>query len=482
MQTSGIMDILQSLISLVCQSDKEHHLFYRSVGLNHQQAFRQGDYNKQQALGIPPEIASSAEFRGYAFSNLELVRQNFLDVLMSPNSADILWHLYCTPAESSTALGILSPSLGRIEPIIRGGPNIYKLSGWMVHVLVGYEIVTKRIPEGVPPPSIDWPSEIANFFKKTLQPMYHSLDDVAKIVLHVAMLGHDIGVSKQILDHHIHGVPLVPAYLDELTIYETLARCHPELSFTDFIWAVQAVVEFHAFLSKLGREYNLQYSKECVDPFLESSKQSGWRVAFANKDFASILLMVTVADIIAVNDDLFSERKVRELTESYELFKRLLNNSYNQIDRGSGGYDRFKSFLGDHAQNEARSSFDQLIQSYDFDHDEVWQQIYDIREFNFAISFLGHFPYALDALLFVLLILYFIDSFLGIDHSDFNIVKVQFDPQINPEIVQPDLEKIRAIGSFKQLHFEAISDGWHIGQIKLTATYDGKLHELKVSK
>lgn len=476
------MDILQSLSSLACQSEKEYHAFYREIGLTHQQAFRQDEYDKQQALSIPPEIASSAEFGSFALNNLELIRQSFLDVLLSPDSADILWHLYCTPAESSTALGILSPSLGQIESIVRGGPNIYKLSGWVVHVLVGYGIVTKSIPEGVPPTAMGWSAEITNFFKNKLQPMYHSLDDAAKTVLHVAMLGHDIGVSKHILNHHIHGVPLVPAYLDELAIKKSLGQRHPELSFADFEWAVKAVVEFHAFLSNIGREYNLQYSKEYVDPLLESSQQSEWRVAFANNDFADMLLMITVGDVIAVNDNLFSVRKKQELTESYELLKRLLNGSYNQIDRESGGYDRFKAFLGDHVQNEEKAALDQFIQSYGFDNNEVWQRIYDIRKFDFAISLIGHFPNALDALLFLLLILYFIDSFLNIDHSAFNTIIVQFDPQIDPEIILPELEKIRTIGGFQHLHFMVIPDGWQLGQIKLTATYDGKLHDLKVSK
>ena len=159
----GTMSPLARLESQAMQGDY-FHAFFRERGLHLRRLYLEDNLDLQQATSIPPEVTPPAGLNNTIRENTEYLKNHFLQLLMSPASAEILWSLYCLPSqETQSTLGQLSPSLEALARVVRGGPNIYKMNGWLVHVLIGYSMVTSFIPKGELPQTIEWDAEVRKF-------------------------------------------------------------------------------------------------------------------------------------------------------------------------------------------------------------------------------------------------------------------------------------------------------------------------------
>jgi len=462
--TSNILDRIKSLVDPL---DFDFHTCFRQHSLYLREMYANKHNNHKQMTVIPVKVVPYKKFKEFVEDKVDHIRDNFLNLLMLPESAKILWFLHCSPAKASQSiLTELCPSLAAISQIVRAGPNVYKLSGWMIHVLVGYSIVTDYIPKGQLPSTIDWPSEVQTFIKNTMQPMYESLDAEDRIILHVGMLGHDIGVAIDITNHETHGVCLVKTYLKELNINrKTLKQQYKNLSFQDFLWAVKNIVRFHTFITRAGVEYSKDRSATDIADLLQSASTISWRMSFLQKKLARILFLIAVGDLIAVDDTLLNERKVKEMMKGYEMVESALNGNLCIVDHTQEGFDRFTAFLGDKNQ-VSRARLEQLISSFGYSAFDFLNKFCKIQELNFALSLTRYLPSTDTTVLLFLIIFCFIDENLGYATDSYAKICVVFDHSLDANILTSYLAAFNEKHSLSKLTCSTGKHSYMLGDME----------------
>lgn len=454
-------DLLKNIEEGVSDDSNNFHSFFRKRGLSLQRLFNKGLLDTQTALAYIPEIQIDEEFYDVVRQNVPILKRKFLSILLSKKSSKILWRLHCMPSKTSfTLLTEIVPALEAIAEVIRGGHNIYKLNGWVVHVLIGYSILTEYIPASKLPPTISWDREVRNFVSDVLRNKYRSLGKISQAILHVAMLCHDIGVSVSVEDHDRHGVALLPECLKEINITnESLRDNHINITLPEFVWRLKIVVRLHTFINRLGIEYSLKKSKMVINKIFLEEFNNQDRSSFIKDDLPAILLLVGVADLVAVDDKLFDSRMVRELTKGYETLLSLMCEADSPVDQVNGGYERFISFLGGKNSRPNRIEFENALTRFGYTADLFWTKFYNLEEVNFALSLLPFLPEAHDTLLSFLLLFSFIDLYCGTDIATYESTTVVFDHNLQPGSLMAVINqlKLQDINEY-QLYME--SDGW----------------------
>ncbi len=468
------MSILQNIESYVSSSTVDYHVFFRERGLALHESYKNNSFNLSAATSNPPEVSTSREFLDLVNTNLEYLSEHFLDLLMSPLSARILWALYCSTSDTHlTVLGKLCPSLANIAQAVRGGPNIYKLNGWIVHVLIGYGIITDYIHRGSLPSTLEWPSSILDYVNRTLRPIYNSLTDINKTILHAGMLGHDIGVSVDITDHNLHGIPLVSSFLEEIRITpETIGGISRELDFDDFTWAVKSIVKYHTFINRVGIEFSIQRSAFEIEQLVQSADTLPWRLTFLREHFFKLLLLVATGDLIAVDDSLFTERKAREMQDSWKFLELIINDNMHSLDPTSAGFKRFQGFLNDDNVSVSKTELDVELTSLGYVPDRFWTSFYHAQEFNFALSLVRFLPAATDALLIFVLIFLFIDFKFPDTPDIYHEIRVVFDHKLDTDVIETNLSDISQFLKSNQFKTLIKQDSLEINGLRLVLTDD----------
>jgi hypothetical protein len=306
--------------------------------------------------------------------------------------------------------------------------------------------------------------------KHKMKPIYESLDTEEQTILHVSVLGHDIGVAVDITNHEIHGIPLIPAFLRELNIdRSTLKQKCSNLSFADFVWAIQAVTRFHTFVNRVAIEYSKEWSAVEIAKLVDSASAISWRTAFLKEKFARILFLLGVGDLIAVDDILLNERKMEEMTEGYETVVSILSGNLHVSSQTDEGHLRFTGYLGDQNQ-KTRKEIERLVSSFGYDPDEFFTKFYRIREFNFALSLVRYLPSAYETVLVFLIIFRFIDEKIGSNSESYWTVRIIFDHVLDVDALVSCLREFSAANDLHTLRFSGNSGVCDLGNIKLTVS------------
>ncbi len=446
------MGIIEDLEELVERSDFGFESFFRERGIALRDRYHASELDLNAATEIPKEVISGSEFRLAVEGNLPDLKARMVDVVTSPVSARLLWHLYCTPiAEKHSALAHLVPTLADTIRVVRAGPNIYKMNGWLVHVLVGYSLATQYFPQGRLPATILWDSAVEEFCNERLKSAYHSLDRVARAVFHLAMLGHDIGVAKEVANHDVHGVPIVPKYLADLNVSRGALRQRGlEIHSSDLVWAAQGIVRFHTLINRAGVELSVDRVRSELAQLVESSSESSWRKGFIRRDYPTILLLLGTADLIAVNDELLTERKSQEVVAGYNMVVSLLGSEPRRDHSEAQGLARFRSFLSDSIFQVDKSTLDAVLVQLHQRPADFWMKFSALQEVDFALSLMRRMPTSSDALGAFVLIFAFIDQYIGEHLEDaYGSTCVKLDPNLELEKVVAEVRETSDLGSFR---------------------------------
>ena len=471
-------DLLLSIDKISLEPSSTYHSYFRARALKLKTAYEEGRLDQKMASTIPHDLVASEQFQTLISIQLPTIRDSLIDILLSKNSAQFFWSLYCSPSSGyHSVLTQLLPSLESIVHIIRGGPNIYKLNGWVVHVLVGYTFVAEYIPQGELPLFFDWPEKAKIFVHDTLKRIYNSLNHIDKLILHTAMLGHDIGVAININDHDTLGLPLVPSFLTQLGFKgETWSSITNEIPLQDFIWAIQAIIRFHTFINRVGVEFSISRSENELKEILKTTTANNWRSSFIQNSFARILLLVGTSDLVAVDDALLTNRKILGLEKGFELLLSLLDTKTVSRDPGAGGFERFKAFLDDNNWEVSRVELDDYLSSHGYLPSVFWEKFYRIQEFNFTLSLVQYLPTVLDTLIVFLVMFYFIDECLIGDATDYETVCIDFDHRLTPGFLYAQLLTSTDVESILESMTSKTKYYWRKGELELIFRTNGDRH------
>ena len=286
------------------------------------------------------------------------------------------------------------------------------------------------------------------------------------------MLGHDIGVAKGIKDHDKKGVPLVPRYLSELNITPgALNDFTPDVSLEDFTWAVEAIVRHHTMINRIGVEFSVERSRKELAK-LEGSADSDWRRTFLKDRLPSILMLVGVADLIAVDDALLSSRKVEEILDGARLMKSVLEPSSMPLDAEAEGFERFKHFLNDRIYDVAKEAMDESILNLGIRPLEYWAYFRYLEEFNFALSFARGLTRINDVLLLFATTFRFVNESIGSSTALYRETRVVFSPKLESEWFASRTDQLTPLPDFGSPEDHHGSDVTRLGPLFFKVTRD----------
>jgi len=476
-------DCLQCLESIAAATSFDFHAYFRQRSLEFKERYQDGTFPRAVATAPPTELSVDDDLRSLFETRMEDVRTHMLSVLTSSLSARILWSMYCCPLPGfHSALAGLCPSLGAITREVRGEPNIYKLSGWLVHVLAAYSTVTEYIPKGEAPATCHWQSEAREFFAFQLKREYEALDKTSRMILHTATLGHDIGVAVSVPGHETHGVPLVSRYLAELGITDAILRkAGFDVTLVDLTWAVESIVRNHTLINRVGIEFSRERTAEKMKTLLASAEGSAWRLSFL-KHFPGILVLLGVGDMMAVDDTLLTPRSIAQIHRAHEALESITRGQKEPHDYSQEGYQRFLHFLSDREKSRRRADLDTSLAQSSHAPDQFWRKFYWIQELHFALTLLRYLPDAEAALSIMVLLFDFIDSHVGQSDEDYGATRIEFSSDLKPaELKRTAAEIAKAQQAGRSTH-TCDEGSWRSGEVVLTCDRKPAYHRVSVDR
>lgn len=430
--------VIKSLSERVGHKPGVLHSYYRKLGLLLQK-FEKTTSERERIL-IEENIRKVKQtkhliefnVRNHVINNLEVIHQNFVDIFKCPNSSDMLWTLYeIETMPSVNALSELSNLFEQLSHVKRGGINIYKLNGWMVHVLVAYEVTNSDIPSGTPPASISWEHNIQTLFRTKLKTIYSSITPTGKFLLKIGTLAHDIGVVKAIQDHEINGPKYLKSFFSDLNINpRALKKVGVEIDSQNLFDAISLIIRYHTFINRVGTEYsdarickeiNYLHQRFQDDPFMED---------YVRNDFIKMLLIIGIGDMIAVDDNLITERNLHRIFSSYEYIEGMHRGGGIVRSLKDSALSRLTAFVSDDQQDSLIRDLTGILNEYDYDENKLLFQLYHIQEIDFGMPTLKPLNSSYSVVKILCIIFIIIEAKFGTTFEQLSRTRVIFDYNI----------------------------------------------------
>ena len=433
-----INHVIKSLSGSVGHKPSTFHSYYRKLGLLLQKFEK--TTSKRERIIIEENIRKvkqtkpliESNVRNQVLNNLEVIHQNFVDIFKCQNSSDMLWTLHeIETMPNVNALSEFSNLFEQLSHVKRGGINIYKLNGWMVHVLVAYEVANSDIPSGTPPASISWENTIQTLFRTKLKTIYSSITPTGQFLLKIGTLAHDIGVVKAIQDHEINGPDYLKSFFNDLNINpRTLKKVGVEIDSQSLFDAISLIIRYHTFINRVGTEYsdarickeiNYLHQRFQDNPFMED---------YVRNDFIKMLLIIGIGDTIAVDDNLITERNLHRIFSSYEYIEGMHRGGGIVRSLKDIALSRLTAFVSGDQQDSLIRNLTGILNKFNYDKNKFLFQLYHIQEIDFGMPTLKplNSPYLVVKILCIIFIV--IETKLGTTFEQLSRTRVIFDNNI----------------------------------------------------
>ena len=307
--------------------------------------------------------------------DFEVLKQNFINLLLDQNSAKLLWILYSKYDKNENYIDKLSEILKEKNKIIRGGTNTYKMNGWMAHTIYAYQISNYNIPLN---------KELINFNKnkenknqiEELNKIYKKLTKESKFILKIFCLIHDIGVIESISNHDILGAKYVFQVLSEIGLTkEKLKELKINIELEDFIKVMEILVSYHTLISTLSTEG----SDEFVENSYKNLIQNIPNIDSVKYQVPEILFLMGYGDIIAVDEILMDVGKYKRTKECYMFFKEITENKEHCRDRRKVVIERICDTSGCISYENLQIKIDDILNKLNIDKDRFIDDMYNIK-------------------------------------------------------------------------------------------------------
>jgi len=237
------------------------------------------------------------------------------------------------------------PLLKQSHNIRRGGLNIYKIDGWVTHVVTGIFISNICIPEGTPPKTIQNKNlQFRKSFGHTLPRLYKKLDRNDLLIFRLGSLIHDLGVIQEVENHDLHGEHFVSPALAELQITDQWLKSQ------SYSWNLRSITEAlrifvtqHTFLSKI---FNVYGEKKVKQTLLHSFNSRNLIVnSWCQKKSIVSLGLFTIGDIASVRETLLTNERLDRLIKCIRISSRKLKDPLPLTNSRAYDKERIRELL-----------------------------------------------------------------------------------------------------------------------------------------
>ena len=314
--------------------------------------------------------------------SLDKLKTNFTEILKEENSHQLLWLLnskYLDDTYSKNYLDEISPIILKSNQVIKGGINVYKINGWMTHVLYVYQIVNYNIAKNIVPINFDENSK--NYMIdiiKELHEIYYTLNTTLRFILKLFCFVHDIGVVESEKNHAICGKKYVEEIIEDLNITQEFLDINDiDISVKNLIKIIKAMIEYHIIYSLLSGEGSDAFVENGYKTFLQDIKGTN----VDPKDISKILFLFTIGDIIAVNEIIFDEVKYRRLKETYKFFNEIIEEKPHSRNIQEVALERLSDLTGETDKTKIKNVVDKVMEESKNNSKEFLENLYDLEHF-----------------------------------------------------------------------------------------------------
>lgn len=360
----GIKNVTENILNF----DYDKH--YKQIGLmlknaNSEKQIKQIKQNSIEQLNL---LLKDVDI------NMEILKDNFIEVILNGKSAKYLWILYSKYKNNENYIDMLSSILKRENEVIRGGTNTYKMNGWMAHTLYVYQIVNDNIANNI---------EITNFNGnkenieqvKELHKIYNKLSKQSKFLLKIFALIHDIGVIEDIKFHDKLGSKYVEKVLKEIGInQEVIKQADVLMELKDFIKILQEMIKYHTLITSLSSESSDLYVENEYKRLLTELP----KIDYIEREIPSILFLLSYGDVIAVDESLMDIEKYQRIKDCYNFFVQV-NKGKKQRNKEKVAIERICDMIGENKVQNLESKFDYILQKYNIQKEQFVEDMYNIK-------------------------------------------------------------------------------------------------------
>lgn len=362
------------------------------------------------------------------------IRTDVATLLMHEMSYQIFWYLNAVEICGHSALDEFSSLFLKTNKVIRGGINTYKLSGWMVHVLYVYQIVTYNIPNGVPPKSFS--NNIMQDTFLELKKVYKLLSPSFKVILKVYALIHDIGVVDGVQHHDVDGEKYVNQVLGDLGLTDLFWKQY-DFTFQDAVEILKVLVANHTLINKISAEDSDLSIKDRCDAIKAKLKNVTNIINYS--DLAICYYLLGVADLIAVDDSLYTQKKYNLVSSSYRYLESVFIGKSILRNEEEIALLRLGEMVHETTYKDIALDTRDILQKNNMSYPDFCEGLFLTYRIDYATAFLK----PLDNLEYTILILAqlinYVKVFWGRDKLIY--LKIVFDSAINNEKFKKAIEK-----------------------------------------
>lgn len=344
-----------------------------------------GRFITQKSNNIPPLFPEDIlEYRYASTINGTDVR----DLLFDPNGHSALWILNASLKDDRSVLDSVSRLFEESNRVVRGGINVYKQNGWMTHVLYVYQLISYNFAQNIIPTSfMDKSDELKNCFHK-LSEIYNAFSMKSKFVIKTLALIHDIGVVDGVQHHDKDGGKYVVEILESLDINSAfINQLDFDLDYDSLAKMLEVLIENHALINKVSSEDGDECIKEKVDS-IKSQTILGVDRKIDFTDFANIYLLIGMADLIAVDDSLFTVKKFELAYSSFKFLDALFNNHELNRPINTIALHRLSEMISETVYNDLEHETEAVIKkSINTDVNSFWANLYNVYKFEYSTAY-----------------------------------------------------------------------------------------------
>lgn len=425
----------------ILKNEKVGHIDFASY------YYMRGVLIKKNAKEIPSAYPLSCD------ANLEIdkLKSEMPAIILDPRGYQVLWYLNAVEVSGHSLLDEMSDIFLRTNRVVRGGINTYKLSGWMAHVLYVYQIVTYNIPNGIPPSYFLGNDEVCSTFRK-MQKVYGNLSQKIKLIINVYALIHDIGVIDGVQKHDQDGEKYVEQILKDLQLNEGFWNQY-SLTFDEAIKILKVLVENHTLINKISAEdsdRSIEDRCACIVKKLGSVVKN-----FSCAELAACYYLLGLADLIAVDDSLYTTQKYNLATNSYFFLESIFSGAPIERDSEQIALLRLGEMVKETTYKDIKNETQSILRKENIDYNEFCKNLYMIYRLEYGTTYLK----PLNSLKHTILILYKLMNYVG---KAFGVEKltnlvITFDSQMSSSKFKTAVENGEYLSDMEKLSNKKLS-------------------------
>lgn len=385
--------------------------------------YKRGKLIKQEAEQIPTAYPFSRN--GNISLEIDRIRNEISTIILDPRGYQVFWFLNAIEVSGHSALDEISRIFLQSNRVVRGGINTYKLSGWMAHVLYVYQIVTHNIPTGMPPTFFKGKDEVCNTFQK-MQEVYMKLSPKFKVIISVYALIHDIGVIDGVQRHDLDGEKYVEQILEDLELTEEFWNQY-SITFGEAIRILKVLVTNHTLINKISAEdSDRSIADRCT---LIIKKLGNVAQSISLSDLPTCYYLLGMADLIAVDDSLYTLKKYYLATNSYVYLESLFSGMPVARDLEQVALLRLGEMVNETTYSDIKNETKSILKQEDIDYHTFCEYLYQTYRLEYGTTYLK----PLNSLKYTILSLYKLMSYVAktFGTNKLSYLVIAFDATIN---------------------------------------------------